>query len=63
MGDLNARTGIGDHTLCFDNHISQLLPDTISIQNGNRYSCNDKTNSYDRILLKLCNNHNLKTEE
>ena len=44
MGDLNARTGIGDYTLCFDNHIRQLLPDTISIQNGNRWFCDDKTN-------------------
>ena len=28
MGDLNAQRGIEDHTLYFDNHISQLLPDT-----------------------------------
>ena len=60
MGDLNARTGIEDHTLRFDKHISHLLPDTNSIQNGNRCSCDDKTNSYSRMLLKLCNNHNLK---
>ena len=60
MGNLNARTGIEDHTLCLDNHISQLLPDANSIQDGNQCSCDDKTNSYGRILLKLCNNHNLK---
>ena len=60
MGDLNARTGIEDHTLRVDNHISQLLPDTNSIQEGNQCSCDDKTNSYGRISLKLCNNHNLK---
>ena len=60
MGDLNARTGIEDHILCLDNHISQLLPDTNAIQDGNRCSCDDKKNSYGRILLKLCNNHNLK---
>ena len=60
MGDLNARTGIEDHTLCLDNHISQLLPDTNAIQYGNRCSCDEKKNSYGRILLKLCNNHNLK---
>ena len=60
MGDFNARTGIEDHTLYLDNHKSQLLPDTNSIQDGNRCSCDDKTNSYGRILLKLCNNYNLK---
>ena len=60
MGDLNARTGIEDHTLCLNNHISQLLPDTNAIQDGNRCSCDDKKNSYGRMLLKLCNNHNLK---
>ena len=54
MGDLNAWTGIEDHTLCpVDKHISQLLPDTNAIQDGNQYSCDDKTNSYGRILLKL----------
>ena len=36
MGNLNARTGIEGHTLCPDNYISQLLPDTNSIQDGNR---------------------------
>ena len=30
------------------------------MQDGNRCPCDDKTNSYGRILLKLCNNHNLK---
>ena len=59
MGD-HAGTGIEDHTLCLDNHISQRLPDTNSTQDGDRCSCDDKTNSYGRILLKLCNNHNLK---
>ena len=34
MGDLDAQTGIKDHTLCIDNHMSQLLPDTNSIQDG-----------------------------
>ena len=32
IGDPNAWTGIEDHTMCFDNHISQLSPDTNSIQ-------------------------------
>ena len=59
MGDLNARTGIENHTLCLDNHITQLLLDKNSIQDGNWCSCDDKTNSHGRILLKLCNNHNL----
>ena len=53
MGDLNARTGIEDHTLCLNNHLSQLLPDTNAIQDGNPCSCDDKKNSYGRILLKL----------
>ena len=60
MADVNAWTGIKDHPQCIDNHISQLLPDTVSIQDGNQCSCDDKTNSYGRILLALCNNHNLK---
>ena len=53
MGDLNAWTGIEDHTLCLDNHISQFLPNRNSMQDGNRCSCDDKTSSYCRILLKL----------
>ena len=60
MGNPNAGTGIGDLSLCFDNHISQLLPDTNSIQDEIRCFCDDKINSYGRILLKLCNSHNLK---
>ena len=58
MDDLNAWTGIEDLTLCLDNHISQLLSDTNSIQDGNQCSCDDKKNG--RIFLKLCNNHDLK---
>ena len=61
MGDLNACTGIENHTLCLDNHISPLLPDRNSIQDGNWWSCDDKSNSYGRMSLKLCDNHNLKT--
>ena len=60
MGNLNARTGIEDLTLCLDNHISQLLSDTNSIQDGNQFSCDDKKNG--RILLKLCNNYDLKID-
>ena len=60
MCGLNARTGTEDHTLCLDNNISQFLPDINSVQDGNPCSCDDKTNSYGRMLLKLCNNHNLK---
>ena len=59
MSDLNTRRGIEDHTLWLDNHMSQLSPDTNAIQDGNQCSCDDKKNSYGRILLKLCNNHNL----
>ena len=60
MGDPNARAGITDHSLCLHNHVSQLLPGANSIKDGNRCSCDDKTNSYGRTSLKLCNNHNLK---
>ena len=60
MDDFNAKRGIEDHNLRLDNHINQLLPDTNSIQDGNWCSCDDKTNSYRRILLKLCNKPNLK---
>ena len=42
-------------------HISPLLPDRNATQDGNWCSCDDKSNSYGRRLLKLCNNHNLKT--
>ena len=35
VGNLNTRTGVEDHTPCLDNHISQFLPDTNSIQDGN----------------------------
>ena len=41
MGNLNARTGIEDHTLCLDNHVSQLLPEKISMQDGTRCTCGD----------------------
>ena len=58
MGNLNARKGIEDQ--CLDNHITQLLPDTDLMQNSNQCSCDDKINSYGRILLILCNNNNLK---
>ena len=34
MGNLNAQTSIEDHTLCLDNHVSQLLPERISMQDG-----------------------------
>ena len=61
MGDLNACTGIENHTLCLDNHISPLSPDRNSIQDGNWWSWDDKSNSYGRMLLKLCDNHNFKT--
>ena len=44
MGDLNGRPDIEDPDLRLDNHICQPLPDTNSIQNGNRCSCDDKTN-------------------
>ena len=60
MGKINVWTGIEDHTLHLDNHTSQLLPDANSIQDGNRCFCDDRTNSYGKILLKLCNNHDLK---
>ena len=32
VGDPNAWTGIEDHTMCLDNHISWLSADTNSIQ-------------------------------
>ena len=60
MGELNAWIGIEDHPLRIDNHISQLFPDANLIQDGNRCYCDDKTDLYGRILLKLCNNPNLK---
>ena len=61
MGNRNPWTGIEDHTLCLDNHISPLLPDRNSIQDGNWCYCDDTSNSYCRRLLKLSNNHNLET--
>ena len=48
MGDPNARAGFTDHSLCLHNHVGQLLPSTNSIKDGNRCSCDDKTNSYGR---------------
>ena len=36
MDDLNARTGIEDHTQCLDNHISQLLPTRHRFDSGRK---------------------------
>ena len=41
-------------------HVSPGVPPYFLIFLLNRSSCDNKTNLYGRILLKLCNNHSLK---
>ena len=58
IDNFSVRIGVEDYTQCLHNDVSKLLPDKGLIQERNQCSCDNKTNSYGRILL--CNNHDLK---